>query len=180
VLLLKSQIRKLQEGENLKSIRIIVRDAEQLGVGKERYHPEILRLGGMIRNPGKILEFWDTQSRHAKIGEWHSGARRISQRPIDLGTPLPGYGAKLTEQLKSIVLDPVLRQLAAGEPPDDDDGPGHLAAGRGDPFPIPALRGMPAAAPHALVAGQEESGKAAKKLAIASFQAGIPCKGPVA
>jgi hypothetical protein len=36
VLMMESQVAKLEERENLKPIRIIVRDAEQLGVGKER------------------------------------------------------------------------------------------------------------------------------------------------
>src|SRR5262249_31645332 len=64
--------------------------------------------------------------------------------------------AELAEQIVAVVLDPVLGELVALKPANDDDGPFCLAAGRGDAPPLLALGGMPCPAPHALVAGEEK------------------------
>src|SRR4051812_10534841 len=63
--------------------------------------------------------------------------------------------SELLEEAEPIQLDPVLYQLAAGEAADDDDGPRHVAAGRGDPLPFALLGRLPVATPDASVAGEE-------------------------
>src|SRR3954447_9196510 len=45
--------------------------------------------------------------------------------------------------------------LPAGEAADDDDGPRHVAAGRGNPLPFALLGRLPVATPDASVAGEE-------------------------
>src|SRR5215218_3240417 len=68
----------------------------------------------------------------------------------------PGRNAsELLEEAEPVQLDPVLYQLAAGEAADDDDGPRHVAAGRGDPLPFALLGRLPVAAPDASVASKE-------------------------
>jgi hypothetical protein len=68
----------------------------------------------------------------------------------------PGRNAsELLEEAEPVQLDPVLDQLAAGEAADDDDGPRHAAAGRGDPLPFALLGRLPVATPDALVTGEE-------------------------
>src|SRR5215212_12218207 len=68
----------------------------------------------------------------------------------------PGRKAsELLEEAEPVQLDPVLDQLAAGEAADDEDGPRHGAAGRGDPLPGALLRRPPVATPDASVAGEE-------------------------
>src|SRR3954463_2530687 len=72
-------------------------------------------------------------------------------------TPLrPGRNAsELLAEAEPVQLDPVLYQLAAGEAADDDDGPRHVAAGRGDPLPFALLGRLPVATPDTSLAGEE-------------------------